>query len=79
MADKDKVYKRIKISGLLMFIPFILAAGPLSGWVIGDFLTNKLSLSIYFTYICILVGVAVSIREVVRIIRMVLKIESRGT
>jgi F0F1-type ATP synthase assembly protein I len=75
MADKDLLYKRIKIAGLLSFIPFILAAGPIGGWVIGEFLENKFNLSVYITYICILIGMAASIREVVRIIRLVIKID----
>jgi F0F1-type ATP synthase assembly protein I len=75
MVDKDKMYKRIKIAGLLSFIPFVLAAAPLGGWFLGEFLQKKFNLSVYVTYICILIGVAAGIREVVRIIRLVIRID----
>jgi hypothetical protein len=78
MADKDLLYKRIKIAGLLTFIPFILAAGPIAGWMLGDFLRSKFDLHIYVAYTCIFLGLAASIREVVRIIRLVIKID-RGS
>ncbi len=75
MADRDLLYKRIKIAGMLSFIPFILAAAPLGGWFLGEFLQKKFNLSVYVTYLCVLIGVAAGIREVVRIIRLVIKID----
>lgn len=75
MAEKELLYKRIKIAGLLSFIPFVLAAAPLGGWFLGEFLQKRFNLSVYVTYACILIGVAAGIREVVKIIRLVIKID----
>jgi F0F1-type ATP synthase assembly protein I len=75
MAQKDQLYRRVKIAGMLSFIPFVLAGGPLGGWFLGEFLQKKFNLSVYVTYICILIGVAAGIREVIRIIRLVIKID----
>ncbi|MCX5704572.1 MAG: AtpZ/AtpI family protein [Candidatus Omnitrophica bacterium] len=75
MAEKELLYKRIKIAGLLSFIPFVLAAAPLGGWFLGEFLQKRFNLSVYVTYTCILIGVAAGIREVVKIIRLVIKID----
>jgi hypothetical protein len=46
--------------------------------MLGDFLRSKFDLHIYVAYTCIFLGLAASIREVVRIIRLVIKID-RGS
>lgn len=74
---KKELFKRIKIAGLISFIPVILAAGPLSGFFVGSFLKEKFRLSAYFLFICIGLGVIISIKEVVRIIRLVLNIDKK--
>ena len=77
MANKEELYKRIKIAGMISYIPIMLAAGPLAGFFTGDYLQKKFNLPFYFMVFCILTGVAIGIRESVRIIRLVLKIESK--
>ena len=76
MGKRD-VYKRVKIAGMISFIPVMLAAGPLGGYFIGDFLENKFNLPSYMTYIFIALGAIAGIRETVRIIRLVLNIDKK--
>ena len=71
---KDDIYKLIRITGMISFIPIILAAGPLSGYVAGDYLEKRFSLSPYVILICIGLGSIASIIEVVKIIKRVLQI-----
>ena len=42
---KEDFYKGVKVVGFVSFIPFILAAGPLTGYFIGTFLQKKFNLS----------------------------------
>ena len=77
MADKAELYKRIKIAGMVSYIPIMLAAAPLSGFFLGDYLQKKFNLPFYFLILCIVLGAVVGIRESVRIIRLVLKIENK--
>jgi len=77
VANKEELYKRIKIAGMISYIPVMLAAGPLAGFFMGDYLQKKFNLPFYFMVFFILTGVAIGIRESVRIIRLVLKIENK--
>jgi len=70
-----KVYKWIKIGGLLSFIPVIMAAGPLAGWFFADFLEKRFGFPDFTAVICITIGFIASIRETIRIIRIALKTE----
>jgi len=62
---------------MLTFIPFVLAGGIIAGYVIGDFLEKKFSLGPPATYISVGLAIAASILEVIRIIRLVLKINNK--
>lgn len=70
--DKQGVYKTIKISGLLSFIPLSLLAGPFGGYLLGNFLCARFGLKTYVIFITIGIGFLASIVETVRIIRSVL-------
>ena len=70
-----KVYKWIKIGGLLSFIPIAMAAGPLAGYFIADYLEKKFAFPNFTSAICIIVGFIASVMETVKIIRMALKTE----
>lgn len=74
-TDKKNFYKWIKIAGILSFIPFVLVAGPLLGYVLGDFLHKRFGLGTYAQLILILIGFAASARETIRMIMMALKNE----
>lgn len=70
---RQEIYKWIRIGGLLSFIPFVLAAGPIAGYLAGEYLEKRFGLPHYTSYIFGGVGFAASVRETVRIIRIAIK------
>lgn len=75
MADKEKkreLYKWIKVGSLLSLIPFVLVAGPLTGYVAFDYLHKRFGAPPYVVYILITLGFVASVRETIRIIRIAL-------
>jgi len=74
---KQEFYKRVKIAGMISYIPIMLAAAPLSGFFLGDYLRQRFNLPFYFPVIFIALGIIAGIRESVRIIRLVLKIDKK--
>ena len=76
-ARKSDVYKWIRTAGLLSFIPFVLASGPLAGYFLGEFLVKRFSLPLYVLYISIAVGFLASVSETIRIIRFALLSEAK--
>lgn len=77
MQAQEEIYRRIKIAGLISFIPLMLAASPLAGFFLGDFLLKKFHLPKYTLLLLISLGFISGIYESVRIIRLVLKINSK--
>jgi len=75
--SKRELYKWIKISGILSFIPVILITGTLAGYFIGEYLEKKLKTGSFILAVCIILGIAASIAEVVRIVRLALKINKK--
>lgn len=69
---KTDLYAWIKIGGLLSFLPFLLAAGPFGGYLLGTFLESHGAPG-YLTAICIALGFIGSVREAVKIIAFTLK------
>jgi len=76
MASKD-LYKGIKIAGMISYIPIMLAVSPLAGFFLGEYLQKKFNLPFYVLIICIGVGIVVGIRESIRIIRLVSRIDKK--
>lgn len=72
--DKKEAYKRIKIAGMLSFIPFVLAAGVLAGYMAAEYLERKFHTGFFTVPLGVGLGIAVSVLEVVRIIKLTLKI-----
>ena len=70
---KEDLYKGIKIVGFVTFIPFMLAAGPLSGYFVGTFLQKRFNLSSYCVFLGVFIGFLVAITEVVKILKAVAK------
>ncbi len=62
---------------MVSYIPVMLAAGPLAGFFLGEYLQKKFHLPFYFLVLCVCLGVFIGIKESVRIIRLVLKIEDK--
>ena len=77
--DKKESYKWIKIGGILSFIPFVLMGGALLGYILADYLDKKMVYAPFIVFpVCIGIGMLVSVIEVVRIIKLAVKIsESR--
>jgi len=75
MTAGKEFYKLIKISGLVLYIPAILAAAPLSGYFLGEYLRKKFSLHGYVTLLFVGIGIATAARETVKVIRLAMKIE----
>ncbi|MFH0855410.1 MAG: AtpZ/AtpI family protein [Candidatus Omnitrophota bacterium] len=76
-TSRQDLYKRIKIAGMISYIPIILAVSPLSGFFLGDYLQKKFNLPFYALVICIAIGIVVGIRESIRIIRLVSRIDKK--
>jgi hypothetical protein len=74
--QKEDLYKRVKIAGMVFFIPVMLAAGPFAGYFAGDYLAKKTGLA-YILFICIGIGFMASIMEIIRIIRLVTKMAGK--
>ncbi len=74
---KRDLYRWIKIAGILSFIPFILAAGPLAGFFAAGFLETRFGLPQYTTIILVTIGLIGSARETVRIIKIALRSEEK--
>ena len=78
MVDKSGLYKRIKIAGIISFVPFILVGGVAAGYFVGVTLENKfLSLPLVMP-ISIGLGLLTSLFEVVRVIKLAAKIERKA-
>ncbi len=71
-GKKREIYKWIKVGSLLSLIPFVLAAGPLMGYVAFDYLQKKFGVPPYMSYVFITIGFAASVRETIRIIKITL-------
>lgn len=70
---KQEIYKWIRLGGLLSFIPFILAAGPIAGYLAGDYLVKRFGLPPFTSAVFTAIGFAAGVRETVRVIRIALK------
>lgn len=77
VSDKQEFYKRVKVAGMVTFIPIIMAAGPLGGYFFGDFLREKFSLNFYFPLFCAAIGFITSGMEVARILWIIKNIDSK--
>lgn len=74
---KAELYRWIKIGGLLSFLPFVLASGPVAGFFLGSYLEKKFGTPVYVSIVIITVGFIASLRESIRIVRMALRAESK--
>ena len=79
-GDKRKAdfYRWVKIGGLLSFLPFVLVAGPLAGFYLGNYLEKKFSLPAYVSIALITTGFIGSFTEAVRVVRIALKTQEKA-
>ena len=70
LSDKDEeTRKRIKMIGIYMTIPFVLAVPPIISWAIGSWLDNKLGTSPFLVILFLILGFIAGGREFYRIIK----------
>ena len=74
---KQETYQRIKILGVVLFIPFAVGIGPLAGFFMGLYLARKFSLGVYVIFICITLGFLSGAFETVRIIKFIFRESKR--
>jgi F0F1-type ATP synthase assembly protein I len=69
--QKEDFYKGARIVGFVSFIPFILAAGPLTGYFTGIFLQKKFNLSSWVVWLALVFGFLIAVTEVIKILKAV--------
>ncbi|HQP91662.1 MAG TPA: hypothetical protein PLU24_03210 [Candidatus Omnitrophota bacterium] len=74
----NNIFKQLRITGFLLYIPLILLTGPLAGFIVGDFFSQKFDLGNYPLLTGLIAGIALSISETVRTIRLVLRIDKKN-
>lgn len=74
---KEDFYKGVKTVGFITFIPFMLAAGPLSGYFVGDFIRKKFNLSSHVVLFSVVVGFVAGVMEMVRILKTVARMNKK--
>jgi hypothetical protein len=77
VAKSKEFYKWIKIAGFASFIPFVLIAGPLSGYLLGVYLKDLFRLGNGIILFSVLAGLMLGLFETARIIRMMIKVERK--
>ncbi|MDD5269901.1 MAG: AtpZ/AtpI family protein [Candidatus Omnitrophica bacterium] len=70
-----------KVWGLLSFVPVVLAAGPLAGYFLGEFLEKKIGFAPYLSLVFMGLGFYTSVREIIKILKIIHKDDRnpRGT
>lgn len=75
MSLNKETYKRIKIAGLVFFMPFMLATGPVAGFFVGSYLHKRFGMGHYIIFIAITIGLLSGFMETIRIIKIMTKVE----
>ncbi len=68
-----KVFRRIRVAGLLSLIPIVLAAGPLAGYAAGYYLVKLFNFPHYTLIVCAIIGLIAAAQETLMIIRAALR------
>jgi len=72
-GKKNAFYSQVKQLGVLTTIPIILLVGPIIGFFLGGWIDRKTHLYPWFTIIFIFLGFAAAGKEIVRLLKQVLK------
>jgi ATP synthase protein I len=79
MAEKkDAFYSQVKQLGILTTIPIILLIGPAIGFFLGSWIDHKTQCYPWFTIIFVFFGFVASGREIVRLLKQILKDDKGG-
>ena len=76
-SNKQYFYSQARIFGAATFILLSLVIGPLAGYLIGAYLMFQFSLPQYVLFICIALGFASAIFEIIKIVKFLLKKEEK--
>ena len=71
--EKNAFYTQIKQLGLLSTIPIILLVGPAVGYFLGNWIDRKFLIYPWVTILFVGLGFLASGREIVRLLKQVLK------
>lgn len=69
MTEEEENRRRIRLIGVFVTIPFVLAVPPIIGWMIGSWLDKKLETTPFLMYILLILGFAAGVREFYRIVK----------
>ncbi|MDD5409636.1 MAG: hypothetical protein PHC71_06065 [Candidatus Omnitrophica bacterium] len=75
--QKEDFYKGVKTVGFVSLVPFMLAAGALSGYFAGVFLKNKFNLPVYVVLISVAFGFGAGVMEMVKVLRILAKMNKK--
>ncbi|MDD5561803.1 MAG: hypothetical protein PHT50_06740 [Candidatus Omnitrophica bacterium] len=75
--QKEDFYKGVKTVGFLSLVPFMMAVGAISGYFAGVFLQKKFNLPAYTVLICAAFGFAMGVREMVKILKVLSKMNKK--
>ena len=70
---KADLYRWIKIGASLSFLPFVLGAGPIAGYLLGSYLEHRFGLPVYVQIVLVTIGFAASLKETIRIVKIALR------
>lgn len=76
---RQESYDRIAIAGMVMFIPVMMAVGPLSGYMVGGFIQERFHAPWPVMAISIGLGFVAGIMEVIKIVRKITAIINKET
>jgi F0F1-type ATP synthase assembly protein I len=71
--DRDALYSQVKQLGILTVVPVILLVGPAIGFLLGSWIDRKFHIYPWVTIIGVALGFVAAAREIVRLLRQVLK------
>ncbi len=74
---KEDFYKGVKTVGFVTVIPFMVAAGPLSGYFVGEFIQNRVNLSAHVVLLSVAVGFLAGLMEMIRILKAVARMNRK--
>ena len=78
-GEKPPIYSQLKQLGVLTTVPIILLVGPVVGYLAGAWLDRKFQIYPWLTISAVSLGFLASGREVVRLLRSVLKSENKSS
>ncbi len=75
---KDAFYSQVKQLGILTTIPIILLVGPAIGFFLGSWIDRKAHSYPWVTIFFVFLGFVASGREIVRLLKQILKDDREG-